>query len=132
MTKDKQIEGYSDLVLIIDKAIRDWQDRRYACNEEGLVEVKESLAESIAVAVFVNEYHKQVEGETYFDNIEQEIEEALRSNYQARADRIEQGGYDEFVSFIDGKIIALRGIQEFVSSLKIKYKGENKDEMDTE
>lgn len=90
------------------------------------------MCDEVAEYLYEAGYRKQVEVETYFETLEKEIEEALRSNYQARADRIEQGGYDEFVSFIDGKIIALRGIQEFVSSLKIKYKGENKDEMDTE
>ena len=60
---NKQIEERSNLALIVDTAIRDWQDRRYACNEEGLVEVKERLAESIAAAVLANGYRKQSEGE---------------------------------------------------------------------
>ena len=63
MAKDKLIEERSDLATIVDNAIRDWQDRRYACNEEGLVAVKERLAESIAAAVLANGYHRQVEGE---------------------------------------------------------------------
>ena len=64
---DKQIEEYSDLALIVDNAIRDWQDRRYACNEEGLVEVKERLAEFIAAKVLAYGYRKQVEGEWLTD-----------------------------------------------------------------
>jgi cation transport regulator ChaB len=62
MERDKQIEERGDLALIVDYAIRDWQDYRDACHEDGL-DVSESMAESIAAAVLANGYRKQSEGE---------------------------------------------------------------------
>lgn len=47
-----------------------------------------------------------------------EIEAALRSNYAARRERIEKGHTsDDFLSVIEGKIAALRGMQGFVEEL---------------
>lgn len=68
MERDKQMEDRCDLALIVYYAIRDWQDRRYACNEEGLVAVKGRLADFIAAAVLANGYRKQVEGENITEN----------------------------------------------------------------
>lgn len=56
--------------------------------------------------------------------IESEIVAALESNYKARAERIRNPRIDtadEFISYIDGKIAALRGIEDFVEELKKKY-----------
>jgi hypothetical protein len=63
MDERNQIEERGDLALIVDTAIRDWRNRRYACNEEGLVEVKELLSDYIAAAVLANGYRRQSEGE---------------------------------------------------------------------
>ena len=47
-----------------------------------------------------------------------EIEAALDSNYAARKERIEKGHTsDDFLSVIEGKIAALRGMQGFVEEL---------------
>jgi hypothetical protein len=49
-----------------------------------------------------------------------EIDEALKSNYRARAERIAIPNIDmadEFVSYCDGKIAALRGINDFIESI---------------
>ena len=59
--------------------------------------------------------------------IEAEIVSALESNYSARRERIEKwkdanayiGG--DFVSICDGKIAALRGIEDFIEELKDSY-----------
>ena len=53
-----------------------------------------------------------------FEEIEAEIELALKSNYNARREQTE---YCNFVSMIDGKINALRGIEYFIAELKKKY-----------
>lgn len=62
--------------------------------------------------------------------IHEEIRLALKSNYKARQERIEKhyngmyGVYDNFISLVDGKINALRGIQDFLAELEKKYIGE--------
>lgn len=49
--------------------------------------------------------------------IRHEIELALESNYKARKQRLEgQVAYDAFVSWVDGKIAALKGIDDFINS----------------
>lgn len=54
--------------------------------------------------------------------IRHEIELALESNYKARKQRLEgQVAYDAFVSWVDGKIAALRGIDDFIDYIEKKY-----------
>ena len=55
----------------------------------------------------------------FADKMHTEIHQALESNYKARAERIEKyniGETDEFISYCEGKIAALRGIDDFVDS----------------
>lgn len=52
--------------------------------------------------------------------IEQEIKLALDSNYKAR----NNNGYGEFGEYVNGKIHALRGIDDFIAELRKKYIGE--------
>ena len=55
--------------------------------------------------------------------IEEEIVAALESNYKAKAERMANPRIDadEFISYCEGKIAALRGIEDFVEELKKKY-----------
>jgi hypothetical protein len=63
------------------------------------------------------------EVEKIFEEIEKEIEEALKSNYEAR--RV-YNPTDEFGMWVQGKIDALRGIEYFLAELKKKYTEEKK------
>lgn len=59
-----------------------------------------------------------------FAEIKEEIQSALRNNYNVRSKRIEKHGTsDGFISVVDGKILALRGIDDFIDELKNKYIG---------
>ena len=59
-----------------------------------------------------------------FEDIEREIEEALKSNYEAR--RV-YNPTDEFGMWVQGKIDALRGIEGFLAELKKKYTEDKTD-----
>jgi hypothetical protein len=68
--------------------------------------------------------------EQLFGEIEQEIKHALDSNYKARQEHIDKYFkgtsyvYDNFISLVNGKIQALRGIDDFLDELKKKHIGE--------
>lgn len=61
--------------------------------------------------------------------VQEEIELALERNYKARQEHLEKwkdpnayiGG--NFVDTVDGKILALRGIADFIDEIEKKYKG---------
>lgn len=59
-----------------------------------------------------------------FEEIDKEIEEALKSSYEAR--RV-YNPTDEFGMWVQGKIDALRGIEGFLTELKKKYTGDYND-----
>ena len=62
-----------------------------------------------------------------FEEIEEEIKLALVSNHKAKRDHMEKHYYclhAEFLSAVQGKIDALRGIEAFIAELKKKYKSE--------
>ncbi len=64
-----------------------------------------------------------------FANIHQEIKKALESNYKARKERNEDRRWsrinDDFINTVNGKIAALRGIEDFVTELEKEFvKGE--------
>jgi hypothetical protein len=62
-----------------------------------------------------------------FEEIEKEIKLALESNYKAYSERIKKpivDMADEFIGWVEGKITALRGIEDFISELKKKYESE--------
>lgn len=62
---------------------------------------------------------KQEVAKQIFEEIHKEIELALDSNYKARRE------HNNFISLVDGKISALRGIDDFVYELQEKkYIGE--------
>lgn len=63
---------------------------------------------------------KQEVAKQIFGKIHKEIELALDSNYKAR----NNNGYGEFGEYVNGKIHALRGIEDFLAELKKKYIGE--------
>lgn len=59
-----------------------------------------------------------------FEEIEKELTLALASNYRARNERLAHPNVemaDEFVSYCDGKIHTLRGLNDFLNELKKKY-----------
>lgn len=59
-----------------------------------------------------------------FEEIEREIKLALVSNHKAKRDHLEKHYYclhSEFLSAVQGKIDALRGIEAFIAELKKKY-----------
>jgi hypothetical protein len=59
-----------------------------------------------------------------FEEMRREIKAALKSNYKARDERLSRpkvDAADEFVSYCDGKIHALRGIDDFIDELEMKY-----------
>lgn len=62
------------------------------------------------------------EVEKIFEDFIKEIELALDSNYKAR----NNNGYGEFGEYVNGKIHALRGIEDFLAELKKKYIGEKR------
>ena len=64
------------------------------------------------------------------EKIKEEIKQALESNYKARAERIEKhnvGETDEFISYCQGKIDCLRGLDDFLDNLLKELMGENND-----
>ena len=64
-----------------------------------------------------------------FEEIEAEIVAALESNYSVRSERMKRPRLemaDEFISCIEGKINALRGMEWFIAELKQKYTEEQK------
>ena len=59
-----------------------------------------------------------------FEEIESEIKLALESNRKAKREHIDKNYYclhAEFLSAVQGKIDALRGIDDFLTELKKKY-----------
>jgi hypothetical protein len=63
------------------------------------------------------------EFEKIFEEIEAEITAALKSNYEARS---VYNPTDEFGMWVQGKIDALRGIEDFIAELKKKYIGDKR------
>lgn len=67
---------------------------------------------------------RQVVAREIFEEIESEIKLALESNYKAKREHIDKNYYNlhaEFLSAVQGKIDALRGIDDFIAELKKKY-----------
>lgn len=61
------------------------------------------------------------------EKVKQEIAEALKSNYKAKAETIEKhnvGETDEFISYCQGKIDCLIGLDDFLDDLLIEMKGQ--------
>ena len=58
--------------------------------------------------------------EEFVKKVHTEIHEALENNYKTRAERVEKhnvGETDEFISYCQGKIDALRGMDHFIDNL---------------
>lgn len=51
-----------------------------------------------------------------FTEIHTEIAEAVRNNLDVRKEC-----HEDFISFVDGKIMALRGIDDYLDELQKKY-----------
>lgn len=70
-----------------------------------------------------------------FDDIHREIEVALKSNYDARKKRNENRQWrrinDDFINTVNGKIAALRGMDDFITELEKNYtEGKNDQKED--
>ena len=74
------------------------------------------------LAVLLMEAKAEVAREI-FEEIEREINDALKNNYTIRVDFEDS---DELYHNINGKINALRGIEYFISELKEKYTEDKK------
>ena len=84
---------------------------------KALRETKRQLSEAIH-QVEQNKRAVRASLRTMAEAILDEIEAALESNYAARKERIEKGHTsDDFLSVIEGKIAALRGMSDFVEQL---------------
>jgi hypothetical protein len=72
------------------------------------------------------EQAKQEVAKQIFEEIRQEIKLALDSNYKAKDEHLNKyKDYDaQFISLVNGKILSLRGIDDFLDELKKKYIGE--------
>ena len=63
--------------------------------------------------------------EDLFEEIHREIHHALESNYKARQQCLMgRGARNDFLNVVDGKIAALRGIDEYLEHIERKYKVE--------
>ena len=69
---------------------------------------------------------RQATAREIFEELGQEIELALDSNYKAREEHLAKykTPCDEFIDVVNGKIFALEGILDFFTELKKKYIGE--------
>ena len=78
----------------------------------------------------VNAFERgKAKGITEFaDKMHTEIHQALESNYNARAERMAKPNIDmadEFISYCDGKIDCLRGLDDFVDETYEEMVGDN-------
>lgn len=80
------------------------------------------------------EFRAEIKAEAYRECIEKvhtEISEALNSNYKAKAERMTKPKIDmadEFISYCEGKIAALRGIDDFADNILKELVGEDNSE----
>ncbi len=84
-----------------------------------VVDKKNCAINAYAVEKAILDMPKMVDKELALKIIS-ETHEALRSNYNARAERMAKPNIetaDEFISYCDGKIAALRGIEEFIENI---------------
>jgi hypothetical protein len=95
-----------------------------------LIEALQGEAKRYERYYFNHEYDKliaeakQEVAREIFEEIESEIKLALESNYKAKREHIDNNYYclhAEFLSAVQGKIDALRGIDDFIAELKKKY-----------
>ena len=137
---DIAILGYESPIQVAIGQIRMEQENNIyrAIREYGVDVDKDELIKALQYdrnqyeKGYINGYNRKSTevAEEIFGEIEKEIHLALNSNYNARAERsahphIEMA--DEFVSYCDGKIHALRGIDDYVAELKKKYTESEKD-----
>ena len=59
--------------------------------------------------------------EEIFFKIKEELNSALKNNYEVRRVRYDKSGYDEFTAYCTAKIHCLSGIIDFVEELEDKY-----------
>jgi hypothetical protein len=90
--------------------------------------LKENL--NIELENYATEYDNKIKAEAYkefAESVHTEIHQALESNYKARAERIEKhniGETDEFISYCEGKIDCLRGLDDLLDDLLQELVGE--------
>lgn len=85
----------------------------------------------IAEALYNAGYRKELDvAREICCKIEEEIVKALESNYNAKVERMRKPCIDmadEFIGWVEGKISALRGIEDFVAELKKKCESEGEE-----
>jgi uncharacterized protein YaaR (DUF327 family) len=75
--------------------------------------------------------YKTAKAEAYkecIEKVKKEIAEALKNNYDVRSKRIAKvviGSADEFISYCEGKIDCLRGLDDFLDNLLKELVGES-------
>lgn len=130
MTKDKQIEEIENLFIEIEQSFRVYCGEK-PCNDCELNGFVNCESHYKAEALYEAGYRLASDvASEIFEEIEEEIRLALNSNYNARSERLAHTNIemaDEFVSYCDGKIHALRGIDDYLAELKKKYTESEKD-----
>lgn len=90
---------------------------------ERLQAENEELGETIA------SLEREIESLQYdFELLREEITQALDSNYKAKSKRLAKPNVamaDEFITFCEGKIAALRGIDDFIDNIIKETEAEN-------
>ena len=77
-----------------------------------------SLKDTLKIYKKYNSVIKHTKAET-IKEFADEIEKALENNYEVRRKRMKKYGseHDEFLSYVDGKIDCLRGLQGFLKEM---------------
>lgn len=87
-----------------------------------------NIFERVEFFAKVKEKAKAEAYKEFAERLKDEIAEALKSNYKARAERIEKhnvGETDEFISYCGGKIDCLRGLDDFLDDLLKELVGDS-------
>jgi len=85
--------------------------------------LRNHIQEGIDLAKQIPEMIATAKAEAYkecIEKVKEEIAEALKSNYKAKAERLEKhnvGDKTDFISYCGGKIDCLRGLDDFLNNL---------------
>ena len=111
MSRDKQIEEIDHIESVL------WE----ANHSKSVLDYR-----WLAQALYSNGYRKASDiAREIFEEIEQKIAAALKSNYKVLPQVIDSY---EIYHTVQGKISALRGINDFIDELKKKYESEGVDD----
>lgn len=128
---------WSDALNNANEENSELQRKIVSCNSDILNEYKARIQvdELVVCADSLGDWMdfvKKTEAEAikeFVDKVHTEIHQALESNYKARQERMEKyinaNGTDEFIQYCEGKIAALRGIDDFVDETYKEMVGDN-------